>query len=178
MPDSQLTKRALAQAMKEAMSELPLEKIRIKDIVKRCNMNRQSFYYHFKDKYDLVNWIFYTEFFADIRDYLDEPNWELLGRICEFFYENREFYRNALQVTGQNSFYDYFVEVLYSIFIIQFNEIFKEDPNRDFYATFLADAIRAAICRWLLQGDKVASEEFVKLIKNACEKIATIVLKI
>ena len=89
MPDSQLTKRALAQAMKEAMSELPLEKIRIKDIVKRCNMNRQSFYYHFKDKYDLVNWIFYTEFFADIRDYLDEPNWELLGRICEFFYENR-----------------------------------------------------------------------------------------
>ena len=25
-------------------------------------MNRKSFYYHFRDKYDLVNWIFYVDF--------------------------------------------------------------------------------------------------------------------
>ena len=136
MPDSQLTKKALAQAMKEAMAELPLEKIRINDIVKRCSMNRQSFYYHFKDKYDLVNWIFYTEFFGEIREHLDNPDWELLKRICEYFYKNRDFYRNALQVTGQNSFYDYFVEVLHSIFITQFNEIFEEDPPGIFTPPF------------------------------------------
>jgi len=178
MPDSQLTKRALAQAMKEVMAELPLQKIRIHDIVERCNMNRQSFYYHFKDKYDLVNWIFYTEFFGEIRDYLAQPSWELLQRICEYFYENRDFYRNALQVTGQNSFYDYFEEVLHSIFIVQFKEIMADDPQRDFYATFLADAIRAAICRWLLQGEKIPAEEFVKLVKSSCEKIAELVLRL
>ena len=62
MADSQLTKRALSAAMKELMAERPMEKIRIGDIVERCNMNRQSFYYHFKDKYDLVNWIFIPSF--------------------------------------------------------------------------------------------------------------------
>ena len=66
MPDSSLTKRALAAAIKELMREKPLVKISIADIVERCQMNRQSFYYHFRDKYDLVNWIFYTELISEL----------------------------------------------------------------------------------------------------------------
>ena len=58
MPDSSLTKRALAAAIKDLMKEKPLVKISIADILERCQMNRQSFYYLFRDKYDLVNWIF------------------------------------------------------------------------------------------------------------------------
>lgn len=62
MPDSSITKRALAAALKQLMSEKPLQKISVGDICETCSMNRKSFYYHFKDKYDLVNWIFYTEY--------------------------------------------------------------------------------------------------------------------
>jgi AcrR family transcriptional regulator len=47
MSDSLLTKRALAEAMKELMAKHPMEKIKVKDIVELCNLNRQSFYYHF-----------------------------------------------------------------------------------------------------------------------------------
>ena len=68
MPDSSLTKRALAQAIKELMNEKPLVKISIADIVDRCQMNRQSFYYHFRDKYDQVNWIFYTELITELQN--------------------------------------------------------------------------------------------------------------
>ena len=60
-------KRALAIALKELMREKPLVKISIADIVGRCGMNRQSFYYHFRDKYDLVNWIFYTELITELK---------------------------------------------------------------------------------------------------------------
>ena len=42
--------------------EKTFDKINISDICEPCYMNRKSFYYHFKDKYDLVNWIFDTEF--------------------------------------------------------------------------------------------------------------------
>ena len=42
----------------------------------------------------------------------------------------------------------------------------------DFYAAFYADAIRVAITRWLIEGTKISSEQFVKLIKNAIEGVA------
>lgn len=68
MADSNITKRALATSLKELMLEQPFDKINVAQICARCNMNRKSFYYHFKDKYDLVNWIFDTEFIALMKD--------------------------------------------------------------------------------------------------------------
>lgn len=62
MPDSLITKKALASSLKELMETQPLTKISVGDICEKCGMNRKSFYYHFCDKYELVNWIFYTEF--------------------------------------------------------------------------------------------------------------------
>lgn len=49
------------------MAEQPFDKINVAQICQRCNMSRKSFYYHFKDKYDLVNWIFDTEFMELIK---------------------------------------------------------------------------------------------------------------
>src|SRR5690554_4417034 len=112
MSDSQITKRALAASMKKLMEKLPMKKISISDIVKGCNMNRQSFYYHFKDKYDLVNWIFYTELIVTIKD-LPLHKLQLLEKTCQYFYENKTFYKNAFSVTGQNSFSGYFGEVIH-----------------------------------------------------------------
>ena len=172
MPDSQLTKRALSAAMKKLMTKYPMKKIKINDITKLCNMNRQSFYYHFKDKYDLVNWIFYTEFVSDIQNSLEKSHWVILEKMCEFFHENRAFYSNALKVKGQNSFSEYFTEVMHSLIYSQLEEVFKDDENNDFYATFFADAIRVSITRWLLEGTRIAPHEFVELIKTAASSVA------
>ena len=43
------TKRALCTALKELMEEEPFQKISVADICARCDMNRKSFYYHFRD---------------------------------------------------------------------------------------------------------------------------------
>ncbi len=133
MPDSSLTKRALAQAIKELMNEKPLVKISIADIVDRCQMNRQSFYYHFRDKYDLVNWIFYTELITEL----------------------------------QNSFYEYFGDVIYQLLKAAFNESFGNSDQSDFNAMFYADALRACIFRWLTSGAKMHPDEFVGKIRSA-----------
>ena len=92
MADSNLTKRAFARAMKALMSEKPFEKISVGDICERCDMNRKSFYYHFRDKYDLVNWIFDTEFVP-------------LGVYPKICVKNNEAVQNANQLreSGQRS---------------------------------------------------------------------------
>lgn len=68
MSNSQITKLALADSMKRLMKEIPMSKITISEITESCNLSRKSFYYHFKDKYDLVNWIFYTEFVSVVQE--------------------------------------------------------------------------------------------------------------
>ena len=53
---SQMTKRALVASLKELMAEKPLDKITVTDLTEHCGVNRMTFYYHFKDIYDLVEW--------------------------------------------------------------------------------------------------------------------------
>ncbi len=53
---SQITKRALEQSLKNLLLQKPLTKITINDIAEDCGINRMTFYYHFKDIYDLVEW--------------------------------------------------------------------------------------------------------------------------
>lgn len=53
---SQTTKRALAQSLKKLLQTKPLSKITINDIAEDCGVSRMTFYYHFADIYDLVEW--------------------------------------------------------------------------------------------------------------------------
>ena len=65
---SQVTKRALEQSLKNLLTKKPLTKITINDITEDCGINRMTFYYHFKDIYDLVEW----SCLEDARRALDE----------------------------------------------------------------------------------------------------------
>ncbi|MGI5884022.1 MAG: TetR/AcrR family transcriptional regulator C-terminal domain-containing protein [Candidatus Spyradocola sp.] len=169
MPDSSITKKALADALKQLMSEKPLQKISVGDICERCNMNRKSFYYHFKDKYDLVNWIFYTEF---AEQFLGADQIEpacFLEKICEYFYRNRAFYVAALEQEGQNSFSEYFADVMRPLLSLHYTDVLEEDDAHDFILTFYTDALLTALKRWLREGT-MPPQRFVELVRraNAC----------
>ncbi|NCB52673.1 MAG: TetR family transcriptional regulator [Clostridia bacterium] len=172
MPDSGITKKALAAAMKELMCEAPFSKISIGDICDKCSMNRKSFYYHFRDKYDLVNWIFYNEFVTAVQKREYDNGWEFLGHICRYFYENRYFYMNALMVEGQNSFRDYFREILKPLILGFLEEACSGSEDPVFFSMFFTDAILAAIMRWLLASPCMPPDEFVFLMKSSVEGIA------
>lgn len=53
---SQMTKRALEASLKDLLRHKPLDKITVSDLTEHCGVNRMTFYYHFKDIYDLVEW--------------------------------------------------------------------------------------------------------------------------
>ena len=170
MADSNITKRALAAALRELMEEMPFDKIQIAQICERCDMNRKSFYYHFKDKYDLVNWIFDTEFISfsrDIANYLpSDDRWELIERACEHLYADRAFYRKALLIKGQNSLSDHLREYLFPLIKIRITQLLNDDAASEFTINFFTDAILCAIERWLLDKQCMPPEEFVSKIKQ------------
>lgn len=167
MPDSMLRKRALADALKQLMTKQPLEKITVGDICEQCGMSRKGFYYHFKDKYDLVNWIFYTEFVVRLYERPGESVWSFYESICAYFYENRPFYVNAFAVQGQNSFSDYFCEVIHPLARTRLRQTFADAEDQEFYATFFMDAFRVSLVRWLCDQPEIGPQEFVRLVQRA-----------
>ena len=50
------TKLALANALKAQLQKRFLDDITVKGLVEACEVNRQTFYYHFQDIYDLLCW--------------------------------------------------------------------------------------------------------------------------
>lgn len=170
MADSNITKRALAAALRELMEEMPFDKIQVAHICERCGLNRKSFYYHFKDKYDLVNWIFDMEFIslANQTSHLTtyEQRWIAAEMACQYFYDNRSFYRKALQIQGQNSFTDHLREHILPLAEQRFALLLEDNTIDSFEAIFLTDAILGAIARWLLSKDCMPPTEFIAKVKK------------
>ena len=52
----QSTKNAMKASLKKLIKKKTLNKITISDIAEDCGISRMTFYYHFKDIYDLVDW--------------------------------------------------------------------------------------------------------------------------
>lgn len=178
MPSPGITKRILADAMKELMETRPFAKISVSHIVEACDLNRNSFYYHFKDKYDLVNWIFYTELAQDVNQIGGEASgWSMLERVLAFFYKNKSFYANALSISGQNSFAEYFVNLMNGLIRSRWEELYEEDGYQDYYISFFVDAFVATLSRWIQQGCTIPPQELAQIVKNAATGTALRVLE-
>lgn len=176
MADSNQTKRALAEAMKGLMTQRPFAKISVGDLCQLCCMNRKSFYYHFRDKYDLVNWIFQTEFLTTIQDGLHQSARTAMDSLCRYFYENRVFYFNALSVQGQDSFQDYFREILEPVIRGYALELFgTRGEDAEFFVNFFCDALIVAILRWLSNRDCMPPEKFTSLLYRSVEGSARLI---
>ena len=176
MPDSSLTKRALAQTMKELMARESFSKISVGEICEACGMSRKSFYYHFRDKYDLVNWIFDTEFIEVIQKCGFASGADILNGMCGYFYKERGFYRSALEIEGQNSFRDHFTEVITPLMYSVAREIFSDREDEEFFTAFFSDAILASIVRWLTKGTPMPAEEYVARLRNLAEGLSRLEL--
>jgi len=179
MADSNITKKALANALKELMEEVPFDKIQIGHICERCAMNRKSFYYHFKDKYDLLNWIFDTEIITFVQGLsatqaFDDRVTEIRS-VCQYFYDNRSFYRKALKTQGQNSFSEHFREYIMPIMRYRISGYLLNEEVNEFEVNFFTDAAVCAVERWLLDKNCMSPDEFVNklvhLIKQSAETL-------
>lgn len=168
MSKSQDTKAKLAQALKNLMLEMPFDKISVTRICDEAQVHRKTFYYHFKDKYDLVNWIYDSEVakFSLIASGSQDPEAGLhyIQAICHYLYDNRAFYHKALQIEGQNSFLDHFYSLTRPIVRERLAQLMGNSQIDDFTTDFFTDAIVAALENWLLSKQPMPADEFVHRI--------------
>ena len=73
---SKNTKYVLGDSLKKLLQKKPLNKITVTEIVNDCSMNRMTFYYHFKDIYDLADWTLQEVLHTAIADNRTHDNWQ------------------------------------------------------------------------------------------------------
>lgn len=167
MATTAATKKAIATALKELLASEPFEQIRVGDICERSGRNRKSFYYHFKDKYDLVCWIFDTELVTRLREAIltEELSFEeVASRLMTYFYENRSFYRKILQIQGQNSFREYFGRMVGG-YLRELMGFPTGGQEQSFCIAFYTDAILQSLERWLLQTPTLPPDVYLSLLR-------------
>lgn len=117
------TKYKFADAMKVCMKQMPLEKITIKEIVDYCGATRQTFYRHFKDKYDLVNWYF-DKILIESFEHMGEGKTVYEALVNKFYYiqEEKLFFKAAFKMDEQNSLKQHDFELIYDFYTRRIEE--------------------------------------------------------
>jgi probable dihydroxyacetone kinase regulator len=176
MPGASRTKQILAASLKDLMCTMPLEKISVSDIVEHADIGRNTFYYHFQDKFDLVNWIFQTESTRFFAERATAENWSTaLESIEDYLKENKEFYCNALSYSGQNSLQSYLFDMISDLVVQQvhsleqpeYRTLSKEELR--FIGDFVASATAGMVVRWARQGMKEDPRQFRNCIRRICD---------
>jgi probable dihydroxyacetone kinase regulator len=105
MQQKREVKVLLAESFKELVMQKPVEKITIKEITDRAGVIRVTFYNHFQDKYELLEWICREEIVSPTKIlFQNNMRREAVTFIFTAILKNKEFYSHVAHTQGQNSF--------------------------------------------------------------------------
>lgn len=174
------TKEAFAAALKQMMAVKPMDKITVKDLVEICGVNRQTFYYHFDDVYDLLEWVFEEDASHVLPKKIVYDHWrEDVMVFFEYLYHNSTFAINVYNSNSRLYMLRFLKERLQSC-IRGFAEIACENRNIDrqdfeFVVEFYANGIIGLISQWLDLGMKlppsITKERFIAVLDNSVENM-------
>ena len=171
MSDSLITKNAIAVGLKELTKKKSFDKITIQDITQACGLNRQTFYYHFQDKFELADWIYYNEAVSIIVDHITYENWDqkVLLMLTKMKSESY-FYENTLKLSVENGFREYLFRITSELFqdiierMTEGHDYLPED--KAFICEFYAFGIVGVIISWAQHGMKESPEVITAHLKN------------
>ena len=113
---SQFNNRALEASMKSLLLQKPLSKITVTDITEDCGINRMTFYYHFKDIYDLVEWCCQEDASRALAGKKTYETWQQgLLQIFEAVRENKPFILNVYRSVSREQVENYLYKVTYAL---------------------------------------------------------------
>lgn len=157
---SQITKKAFAASLKKMLSQKPLDKIKVIDITEDCEVNRQTFYYHFKDIYDLLEWIYTHEASKALDGKKTYDTWQQgFNHIFNYILENKSFALNTFNSVSREYLERYLYNETYTLLMGVIEEKSKDIPIREKDKIFIADFYKYAFVGILLDWIKKGMKE-------------------
>lgn len=168
---SQTTKRALEASLKHLLLQKPLDKITIGDIAQDCGLNRMTFYYHFKDIYDLVEWCCVEDAARALAGKKTYDTWQQgFLQIFEAVLENKPFILNVYHSVSREQVELYLYKLTYNLLIGVVEEKAAGMPvspeDKAFIADFYKFAFVGMMLDWIRNGMKESPEYIVSRLST------------
>lgn len=180
---SEITKQKMANGLKELMKTIPFNKITVSDITEQCQIHRQTFYYHFQDKYELLNWLINNELIKTLTsDFCYENMYEKFYDSFNVMYQNKKFYQNAFKI-NTSILFDYVskisIDVLDKVIksIAEKHGIITKAENIDTIAEFFGFGFSGVMMSWANRGMTETPEEMTQKIREFIENFTEIITK-
>ncbi len=171
-PGEQMKYR-LADAIKECMRTTAVDKITVKQIVENCGTTRQTFYRHFLDKYDLINWYF-DKLVQISFDQMGKGSTVYEGLVKKFTFirQERVFFAEAFRSDDQNSLKEHDFDLILQFYLDKMMEKTRRKPEEEL-GFLLEMYCRGSVymtVKWVLTGMKFTPEELAGFLVEAMPK--------
>lgn len=156
---SDTTKRALEASLKNLLLKKPLDKITIQDIAADCGISRMTFYYHFKDIYDLVEWSCVEDATRALAGRKTYDTWQQgFLQIFDAVLANKPFIMNVYHSVSREQIETYLYKLTYELMIGVVEEkalgMNVRAADKQFIADFYKYAFVGLMLDWIKNGMK------------------------
>lgn len=165
---SNLTKLALEQSLKRFLLKKPLDRITIKDLTDDVGISRMSFYYHFKDIYDLVEWSCIYDATNALKGNKTYDTWqEGLTSIFEAVLQNKPFILNVYHATTQDSIERFLFATVHDLILGVVREKAQGTNISEEQIQFIADFYKYSFVGIMLDWiGKGMNEDYNEIVYN------------
>lgn len=168
------TKKVIADSFAKLMERTSLSKISIQSIVDECGLNRQTFYYHFKDILDLIEWIFCVDGFEKEQKGIAFWSWEKgLDGICAHLQKNSAYYlkifHSNARMPMETIIRAKIFELLCGAVDLRCRPGSVSEKEQRMIADFYTCAVVGQLFQWIDGGMTARAEEFCAQIRLLME---------
>lgn len=175
MSAADLTKKAIIASVKELAEKKAFEKITVIEIAKHCGVNRNTVYYYFKDKYDVLEWIFRMELEPVLAPYMPHEQWpESIIALCDLLKAEKGFYTSALNDPDPRGLrqllVDYYKQSMMLFAQEHYRRLGLDEEGQDIVARFYSHAMIGLVCDWARLGMKKDANFATRIIQIAAKE--------
>ena len=163
------TKKLLRQALTRLMQQKDFQSITVTDVVREADINRGTFYAHYRDVYDLREKI-ESEMIADFRGMIDDIHLNgggslhpVLMRAVDYLEENREIVTTLLRVSGAEGFSKKLIHVIEEC---RMESVPCRGVEDVYVARFIATGVVGMFERWVAESQPLPKNELIALMEH------------
>lgn len=144
-----------------------MDKITVVDIVKDSNINRQTFYYHFQDIYDLVEWVLTEENLETLGGKASYLTWQQgYWQILNYVKQNKQFILNIYYSSNRDTLTRFLYDTTYRLLINVIDEQAKDmkvkEEDKAFIANYYKYGFVGLTLEWIGNGMKEEPQKMVE----------------